>query len=461
MVEENLEKTTSISVRDVNKCFHIYHRPADRLRQIIFRNGKFYDEYTALENISFDISQGETLGIIGRNGSGKSTLLKLICGTLSPTSGVVSVNGRVAALLELGFGFNPEFTGRENIYLSASILGLSETEISKRYQAIADFAGIGDFIDQPVKLYSSGMYARLAFAVAAHVDADILIIDEILSVGDVAFTQKCMRFINQFKKHGTLLFVSHDTSAVIKLCDRVIWLDRGVVKEHGEPREVCRKYLAYLYQSREDSESFTIGGRRRVNSESEAAKTNQDVRRELLKQSDKRNDIEIFDFDSEAPWFGEQGATIEKVYLSTPDDESLTFIEGGEEVVIHIDCRAKTDIYQPIIGFSVKDRLGQDLFSDNTFLSYCNEQVSVKAGQRFSAAFHFRMPYLPTGSYSVTVAIAEGTQTDHKQHQWIDEALLFRVTSSHVARGLMGVPMINIELLTEDKSVESLSFEDN
>ena len=172
--------------------------------------------------------------MIGRNGSGKSTFLQLVCGTLTPTVGSVQVKGRIAALLELGAGFNPEFTGRDNVFLSASILGLSQEQITERYDRIEEFAGIGDFIDQPVKVYSSGMYARLAFAVAAHVDADILIIDEILAVGDAAFTQKCMRFIRQFKEHGTILFVSHDASSIVNLCDRCLWLENGSVRQIGD-----------------------------------------------------------------------------------------------------------------------------------------------------------------------------------------------------------------------------------
>ena len=202
---------------------------------------RYYEEYWALQNVDLEVHRGETLGLIGRNGSGKSTLLQLICGTLSPSLGEVTTHGRVAAMLELGAGFNPEFTGRENVHLAASVLGLSHDEIQDRFEAIAAFAGIGDFMEQPVKIYSSGMYARLAFAVAAHVDADILIVDEILAVGDAAFAQKCMRFIRGFKQNGTLLLASHDVGAVLNLCDRALWLDRGSVRAvRGHPGRVRR-----------------------------------------------------------------------------------------------------------------------------------------------------------------------------------------------------------------------------
>ncbi|MGT2491509.1 ABC transporter ATP-binding protein [Cupriavidus basilensis] len=194
--------------------------------------------------MSFDVQQGETVAIIGQNGSGKSTLLQLVCGTLFPTLGEVSVNGRIAALLELGAGFNPEFTGEENVYLSGLLYGIEEGELAKRFDSIVAFAEIGDFINQPVKTYSSGMYVRLAFVIAAHVDADVLVVDEALSVGDVRFTQKCMRFLREFQKTGTLLFVSHDVGAVTSLCSRAIWLDHGVLKMDGNAKETVEAYLA-------------------------------------------------------------------------------------------------------------------------------------------------------------------------------------------------------------------------
>jgi lipopolysaccharide transport system ATP-binding protein len=209
----------AIEINSISKCYHIYERPSDRLKQMMFRGArKFYREFHALNGVDITIRKGETIGIVGLNGSGKSTLLQIICGTLSQTQGDVSVSGRIAALLELGAGFNPEFSGVENVYMAASLYGLTKAEVDERFKLIADFADIGDQINQPVKTYSSGMYVRLAFAVIAHVDADILIIDEALAVGDAVFTQKCMRFIRKFKETGTLLFVSHDMGSVLSLC---------------------------------------------------------------------------------------------------------------------------------------------------------------------------------------------------------------------------------------------------
>ncbi len=217
-----------IEVRGMGKVYPIYDKPHHRLMQMLLGgNRRWYREFEALRDINFSIQRGETVGIVGRNGSGKSTLLQIICGTLAPSTGEVRVRGRVAALLELGAGFNPEFTGRENVYLNGSVLGLTRSEIDRRFDEIAAFADIGEFIEQPVKSYSSGMAMRLAFSVMAHVDADILIIDEALAVGDAFFTQKCMRYLREFKERGTLLFVSHDSSAVTGLCERAVWLDRG------------------------------------------------------------------------------------------------------------------------------------------------------------------------------------------------------------------------------------------
>ena len=204
------------------------------------------------------LKKGETIGIIGLNGSGKSTLLQLICGILSPTSGTVESKGRIAALLELGSGFNPEFTGRENVYLNGTVLGLSAKEIDAKFDDIAKFADIGEFINQPVKQYSSGMYVRLAFAVMANVDADILVIDEALAVGDMVFSQKCMRFLRKFKNNGTVFFVSHNSGAVVNLCDRAVWLDRGEIQAIGSAQYVSERYLAKRYQA-------TVKGRRLFN----------------------------------------------------------------------------------------------------------------------------------------------------------------------------------------------------
>ena len=238
----------AIQAQQLGKTFQLYDRPIDRLKQMAARGGKrYYREFAALNDVSFELQKGEVLGLVGRNGAGKSTLLQLICGTLTPSAGRIAVNGRIAALLELGAGFNPDFTGRENIYLNASILGLSKAEIDERYDAIVDFSGISDFIQQPVKTYSSGMYVRLAFSIATSVDPDILVIDEALSVGDGAFARKSFdRIMTLRDKGATILFCSHSMYQVEALCTRALWLEKGTVQQMGNPAAVVARYQSFL-----------------------------------------------------------------------------------------------------------------------------------------------------------------------------------------------------------------------
>jgi ABC-type polysaccharide/polyol phosphate transport system ATPase subunit len=248
----------AIRVSNLSKCYQIYDRPHYRLMQSIFRRKKFFRDFWALRDVSLEVRQGEVLGIIGRNGAGKSTLLQAICGTATPTSGSVSVKGRVAALLELGAGFNPEFTGRENAFLNAAILGMTSEEIAARFDDIVAFAELAEFIDEPVKTYSSGMYMRLAFAVAIHVSPDILIVDEALSVGDIAFRNKCIERIQALMKLGvTILFVTHDISTLQLLCSRVIWLDHGQIKSIGDPIRVSQDYYADMLGQSADGVPFS------------------------------------------------------------------------------------------------------------------------------------------------------------------------------------------------------------
>jgi lipopolysaccharide transport system ATP-binding protein len=440
-----MSSDVAISTFNLSKAYQIYRKPIHRLLQMLCRGKRrFYDQYWSLRGVSVDIRRGETVGVIGRNGAGKSTFLQLVCGTLTPSIGTVEVHGRVAALLELGAGFNPEFTGRENVFLSASILGLSRNQVLERFDSITEFAGIGDFIDQPVKIYSSGMYARLAFAVAAHVDADILIIDEILAVGDAAFTQKCMRFIRQFKKTGTILFVSHDTSSVVNLCDRCLWLENGKLREFGETKDVCHNYLASLEREKQGASDFRIGGER---SRSEGSAASDGTQQEAKAQaSNFASEVKVFDFNPNSPWFGKRGATIVKTRLLAADGSVKPNLHGGEPVRLEITAKASAEIDGPILGFYVRDRLGQNLFGENTFVSHQDRPMRLEAGDEIVATFTFTLPFLAAGSYSVCPAIAEGCQDHHLQHHWIDEGLIFNVISSNVAHGIMGVPMLEVSV---------------
>lgn len=264
-----MESALAVRAHQLGKCYHVYNRPQDRLKQFIFRRRKYFREFWAIRNVSFELRHGEVLGVIGRNGSGKSTLLQLLSGTLTPSHGELAVHGRIAALLELGAGFNPEFSGRENVFLNGAILGLSEEEISRRFDEIVAFSGIADFIDQPVKTYSSGMYVRLAFAVAINVDPDILIIDEALSVGDGEFARRSFDRIMALKDAGkTILFCSHSMYQVEAICNRAIWLANGEVMADGDPAMVTASYTAYLGRMTpgliaEPAEN-PVGGRERV-----------------------------------------------------------------------------------------------------------------------------------------------------------------------------------------------------
>ena len=406
--EASPRQTHAFSVSHLSKTYQIYERPQDRLLQAFFRGRRrFFREFTALDDVSFDVAPGEIVGIVGRNGSGKSTLLQLVCGTLTPTRGTVAAHGRVAALLELGAGFNPEFTGKENVYLNGAILGLSRAEIDRRYARIAAFADIGPFIDQPVKTYSTGMVVRLAFSVVAHVDADTLVIDEALAVGDTFFVQKCMRFLREFMKTGTILFVSHDIGAVVNLCRRALWLHQGRLVMDGPAREVTEQYLASL--ALEDASP---------------------------------NDARV----QEATSFGEGGARIVKVALVDHSGRPAGAMSGGERVTLTVDCLAADRLDSPIVGFIVKDRLGQTVFAENTFATYAGRPVEVAPGARLEARFSFVMPRLAPGNYAIGVAIADGTQTSHVQHHWIHDALVFTSIARGMIGGIVGLAMDEVAI---------------
>ena len=248
----------AISVKHLSKVYKLYHKPIDRLKEALNPfHRSYHKDFHALREVNFDVSHGETVGVIGRNGSGKSTLLQIICGTLSKSSGQVIVNGRIAPLLSLGVGFFPDYTGRENVYLNGALLGLTRQQMDDRYQAITDFAGIGEFMDQPIRIYSSGMRVRIAFAVAINVEADILVVDEALAVGDEVFQRKCFSRIQEFRdRGGTILFVSHSAQIVMELCDRAILLDRGELLLTGAPKSVFAVYHKMLHAPRDKAESL-------------------------------------------------------------------------------------------------------------------------------------------------------------------------------------------------------------
>lgn len=447
----------AISVRGLSKCYQIYAKPSLRLKQFFLprlrrwlrlapRN--YFHEFWALHDVGFEVRRGQTVGIIGRNGSGKSTLLQIICGTLYPTDGEVRVQGRVAALLELGSGFNPEFTGRENIFFNAGVLGQPEHITRERFAAIEAFADIGEFIEQPVKTYSSGMLVRLAFAVIAHVDADVLVIDEALAVGDAFFTQKCMRFLRSFMKSGTVLFVSHDTNAVKNLCNHAIWLDKGRLRQQGAPKEVCEAYLQEFYAQQGQSVEAAVneGADDGLDGDEHGAPLRGDQRLPYLNASNLRNDLQVFPFDPQASSFGAGGARIVDVSLCDASGQALAWAVGGESVRLRMSARALQPLRSPILGFVVKDRLGQVLFGENTYLNHQHAPLPCDAGQVIVAEFAFLMPRMPAGDYTVTATIADGSQHEHVQHHWVFDALSFRSECTSASAGLLGLPMHEVTL---------------
>jgi lipopolysaccharide transport system ATP-binding protein len=337
----------AIKVENLSKCYQIYNQPRDRLKQYILPNlqrlasqepNQYYKEFWAIKNVSFEVNKGETVGIVGRNGSGKSTLLQMICGTLNPTSGSITTHGRIAALLELGSGFNPEFTGRENVYLNGSVLGLSHAEIDTRFADIVAFADIGDFIEQPVKTYSSGMMVRLAFAVAINVDPQILVVDEALSVGDELFQRKCFSRIEAIRKAGaTILFVSHSGGTVVELCDRAILLDANELLASGTPKQIVGRYQQLLYAPLEKRAQLRDEIIKEL-SENKLKNNNENINKQIIEKN-----IEITEYfdpslESKSKIIYEpKGATISNCQLLTKNKTPVNNIIFGEKYIFRFE----------------------------------------------------------------------------------------------------------------------------
>jgi lipopolysaccharide transport system ATP-binding protein len=475
------DRDVVVSVRNLTKAYRVWRSPLDRLKSPILssvgrrfpsksyisrelqrRASASYDDFYALQQVSFDVERGTSFGILGRNGSGKSTLLQIIAGTLTPSGGEVVINGRVAALLELGSGFNPEFSGRENVYMNASILGIPKKTIDERFDDIAAFADIGNFMDQPVKTYSSGMYVRLAFSVIVHVDADVLIIDEALAVGDVFFVQKCMRFLKKFRERGVLLFVSHDLPSVNRLCDQALWLDKGVVRQRGIPKDVTESYFSEFY-SGGDGESSMADALEEVTGTGEEVKPGDgrsaptetvqvlgeeihDQRLQYLNFSDQRNDIEVFAFKPDGDSFGVRRVEVVDAKLTDMEGRRLGWIVGGEKVEARVVIEARETVQNPIVGFGLKDPSGQVLFGDNTFLTTQGEKSVFRKGQQLEAVFRFQMPILRSGDYVMNATVATGSQSDHEMQHWLHDACVLRSYTKSDSTGMIGLPMISIEV---------------
>lgn len=425
---------TSIVVNNISKCYRIYERPHDRLKQSIYRGRKqFYNEFWALKDISFQIKKGETIGIIGLNGSGKSTLLQIIAGTLTPSSGTIEVNGRITALLELGSGFNPEFTGTENIFLNGAILGISQEEMKEHFKQIVDFAEIGEFIDQPVKTYSSGMYVRLAFAVQAIVPKEILIVDEALSVGDAKFQHKCINYIKKLREQGvSILFVSHDMEAVKRICNYSYVLEKGQFIYQGSPSDVTNWYLAHISNGTDNSMASSTESTGSI----EILQQNQlaDIKEETARECEK-----VFKYFRH----GDGNARILEVKITNENGNQSDVVQIGKSNKISCLFQANCDLQESVVGFYIRDRLGTDILGTNTFQE--NTSIPpVKNGSKVLVEFQFPVQLRP-GYYSITCAIAYN-QYEQKYLEWIDNVLVFQVVDDRPGRVVFGLIDPGIEV---------------
>jgi ABC-type polysaccharide/polyol phosphate transport system ATPase subunit len=392
-------------VQHVSKVFPLYRRPSDRIREILpFAGRSRHTDFWALRNVTFGVERGEVLSLIGPNGSGKSTLLQIVSGILQPTTGRVLKHGRVAALLELGAGFNPEFSGRDNVYLSGEIMGLSRSELSAAFPKIEQFADIGAFIDRPVKEYSSGMYVRLAFAAAIHVEPEILIVDEVLAVGDAIFANRCVQKFEELKRRGvTVLFVSHDLGLVKRLSDRAIFMLNGQVAAEGEPRDVVNRYVGFVLD-RQSTEAAP---------ESEL-ETNWNLR----------------------PSFrhGDGASRITSVDLLNADGESLRAVTSGEPVRVRIVAEFSRRASHPVVGILIRNRLGIDVFGTNTRIEHV-DLGDFEEGESLIIEFAFPC-ILSRQDYTLTAATQypDGTSQD-----WLDDAIQFSVIEPKDIAGMLNL----------------------
>ena len=384
-----------VLVQNVSKLYRLYRRPADRLRELLPRARPRHTDFWALRDIGFELQKGETLGLVGPNGCGKSTLLQIVCGILQPTSGRVVTRGRIAALLELGAGFNPEFTGRENVYLNGEIMGLSRAEIDRAMPSIESFAEIGEFIGRPVKEYSSGMYVRLAFSTAIHVDPEILIVDEALAVGDAVFANRCVRKFQELRERKiTVLFVSHDLGLVKQLSDRAILLLNGRIAAEGAPSDVINRYIG-LVLAKDDSKA-------------------------------KKDDRIHASFRH-----GDGSSEILGVEILNARGEASTAVTGGEPITVRVRSRFHQAKSDPMVGILIRTRIGMDVYGTNTRL----ERVHLgdfQPGDELEVDFAVEC-WLTPQQYTLTVATqnADGTS-----HDWLDDAVAFDVVDTRAAAGV-------------------------
>lgn len=474
-METPTDSNIAIQAIGLGKSYKVYSQPIDRLKQAVFQGRRrYYNEFWALREISFTLRAGETLGIIGRNGSGKSTLLQMICGTLNPTEGFVHAHGRIAALLELGSGFNPEFTGIENVQLNASLLGLSRAEIDEKMDDILEFADIGSFVSQPVKTYSSGMVVRLAFGVIANADPSILVVDEALAVGDAVFTRKCMRFIESLRGVKTILFVSHDAASVASLCDECMWLDKGKLVMYSETRRVLESYRKACHEEFQETDLSVYVSQSDLTTSSVKAQIDDSASSPVIHPSLSNSkpsfnagipsDLvkKAVEIHHAAKQFGDGALLIDKASFVYDEktSEDVAIVKGGERVILTIKARCCHEIVRPCIaGFSISNEKGLEFFGENTFIAQAPlSGPLLQPGDCLEAQFVFTIPPLRPGHYFVAVALASGTQSDHVQHHYIHEAFQF-VSAANMERPIMGMFATDVHELLIRKCISDDAIE--
>lgn len=392
-----------ISVKDLSKVYRLYDKPIDRLKESLnIFHKSYHKEYYALNNLSFDIKRGETVGIIGINGAGKSTLLKIITGVLTPSGGNIEVKGKISALLELGAGFNMEYSGIENIYLNGTMMGFSKKEVDKKLDDILAFADIGDFVYQPVKTYSSGMFVRLAFAVAINVEPDILVIDEALSVGDVFFQQKCYKKIKELAGKSTVIIVSHDLNAMTKFCERIIVMSAGEKAFDGEPNEAIAKYFKLKQGTlKKDKKSIEL----------------------------KSNDFNMYKLPSQNSYSGKMDVIIEKYFYSINDEPFTEVCQKDDEFKVSLVINSNIDIEDPIVGYQIRDKYGNEVFGETSLTSTVDQGI-IKQGRNV-INFTFEWPEIREGDYFITLGIGNGTDVLNQVEEcWINNVIHIVATTN-------------------------------
>jgi len=425
----------AIEIENVSKVFRSYKHPSDRLLQLLTPGGRsFANDFQALKSVSFSVQRGETVGIIGRNGSGKSTLLQIICGTLRPSSGGIKVNGRVAALLELGAGFNPEFTGRENVYLNATILGMSRAEIDERFDNIARFADLGPFIDRPVKTYSSGMYIRLAFATAINADPEILIIDEALAVGDEAFQRKCFARIEQIQEQGgTILFVSHSAGSVLQLCNRAILLDGGEKLVDGRPKFVVNQYQRLvnlpndeaLHVRQEIMEMADSG----EDFSSSIPSDDSDESGETERDEESLAELEFYDpgfVSKSCVSYETRGACIRDLKLMNMQGQQVNTLQIGQDYYYQYLVDFEDDFEAIGCGMMIKTINGIEISGGTSILDEKLLVPAVSKGQTLRACFKFKCQLLPA-TYFLNAGVLSVANGEEVFLHRLLEGLVFKV----------------------------------